>query len=490
MRRGGPLVEHPGRAALISVLAVLAVSIYAFHPSIGEGSRFELTGIFSASQGLTKGAPVRLAGYDVGRVVSLRRGPAGTAEVRMKLDSTAPPLYSGTTLRVRPRIFLEGGFYIQLSPGIAGGAKRLHSGATIGLPQTAIAVQSDQPLSRLDHAARADTATILHELATALRGDGARQVRELTREAPATLRPSAIAARASQGLRPGELAALVQNAAAAEGALTPVTRELAASVVDGDRTFRALGQHAADLAATVRLADSALREAPATLHAIDRALPELDRYTKLALPVLDRLPRALRSTAALLTQSIALTRRSALPRLLRTLAPTINRLPTFERRQIPLFGYVEPVSACVADKVTPVLDAKLQDGALSTGRPVWQDLLHGFTNGAGVMQNLDGNGPYLRYEGGLSEQTFSTGDVPGAGTLAGISAQPLLGVRPVWNGPTPPSFHPEADCRTQAVPSLTAAAAAPPKMRALDPSVLKSTKVRALLARIRKQGGR
>jgi ABC-type transporter Mla subunit MlaD len=487
MRRGGPLVAHPGRAALISVIVIAAVSIYAFKPSITEGGRFQLAGLFAGSPGLTVGAPVRVAGYDVGRVVSLERGPGNTAEVHMELDHTAPSLYRDTTMRVRPRIFLEGGFYIELNPGpptAAHGGSPLRSGATIPLSQTAIAVQSDQPLSRFDRRTRADMATILHELGLALGDGGARQIRSLTRESPPMLRPSAIVAKASQGLRPGELSQLIDNAAAAEGALAPITQALEGVVTDGDRTYRAFAQQAGSLSSTIRLADAALRETPAVLRSVDRTLPVLDRYTALALPVLDRLPRSLRSTATLLTQSTALSEPSALPRLLRNLTPTVNRLPLFEQRQIPLFGHVEPVSECVTTKLVPVMESKLDDGALSSGRPVWQDGLHGFTNGAGVMQNFDGNGPYLRYEGGLSEQTVSTGDVPGAGTLVGFSSLPVLGVRPVWNGPTPPPLNPTADCRTQALPSLAAKAGPPMTTHKSDRSALRSPKVRRLLRRI------
>lgn len=486
-RRGGPLVRHPGRAALVGTLAILAVSALAFHPSLVQSSRFRLTGVFAASQGLTKGAPVRVAGYDVGRVVGLERGPGSTALVRMELDDHAPPLFAGTTMRVRPRVFLEGGFYVDVNPGIPAGGPRLHSGATIPLPQTAIAVQSDQPLSRMDSAARANVATILHELATALDHGGARDIRGLTREAPDLLRSTAVAAQASRGRRAGQLADLVQQAAAAYAGLQPAARELTALVTDSDRTFRALGDHGHDLATAIRLADQTLRQTPATLRVVDAALPELDRYTAISLPVLDRLPRALRSTAELLAQGNRVSRATALPRLLRTLTPTIRRLPRLLQRQIPLFGHVEPVSTCFADKVTPVLDAKLEDGALSTGRPAWLDFLHGMVNAAGATQNFDGNGAYLRYEGGLADQTVSTGSVPGAGTLVGLSSAPLLGVRPVWNGPTPPPFDPGADCRTQRVPSLRATAATPPAGRRLGAAQLDTPRIRRLAARLERE---
>jgi phospholipid/cholesterol/gamma-HCH transport system substrate-binding protein len=473
MRRGGPLVAHPGRAALLSVIVIVAIGVYAFHPSLTEGSRFHLTGLFAGSPGLTTGAPVRVAGYDVGRVTKLDRGPGNTAEVH-------------TTMRIRPRIFLEGGFYIDLQPGAPRGSK-LDDGATIPLSQTAIAVQSDQPLSRFDTKARADTATILHEFALALSDGGAQQIRGLTRESPPMLRPSAIVAKASRGLRAGELSELIDNAAAASDALAPVTRELEGVVADGDRTYRALAQHADDLGNTIRQADAALRETPATLRSVDRTLPVLDRYSALAFPVLDRLPRSLRSTSALLTQSSALARPDALPHLLRTLTPTLQRLPTFEERQIPLYNHVEPVSECVTRKVDPVMDAKIDDGPLSTGRPVWLDNMHGMAGSAGVMQNFDANGPYLRYEGGLSDQTVSTGNVPGAGRLVGLTSRPLLGVRPVWNGPTPPPFRPNADCRTQAVPSLKATTGPVPASQPVSRAALNSPKVRKLIARIRRE---
>src|SRR5262249_17900449 len=144
----------------------------------------------------------------------------------------------------------------------------------------------------------------------------------------------AIVAQASQGLRPGELSKLIENASDTSAALAPVTTELEGVVNDGDRTYRAFAQNAGSLAATIRIADAALRETPATLRSVDRTLPVLDSYSKLAFPVLDRLPRALRSTNALLDQSIALAQPSALPRLLSTLTPTINRLPLLEQRQV------------------------------------------------------------------------------------------------------------------------------------------------------------
>jgi hypothetical protein len=76
------------------------------------------------------------------------------------------------------------------------------------------------------------------------------------------------------------------------------------------------------------------------------------------------------------------------------------------------------------------------------------------------------------------------------GRLVGLTSRPLLGVRPVWNGPTPPAFDPNADCRTQAVPSLKADAGPAPVSHPVSRAVLSSAKVRRLVDRIKKESGR
>jgi ABC-type transporter Mla subunit MlaD len=64
-----------------------------------------------------KGTPVRIAGVNVGEVTSVRR----TAEtVVVKFEGgpeLAKLLHSGAYARARPRIFLEGEYFLDVSPG-------------------------------------------------------------------------------------------------------------------------------------------------------------------------------------------------------------------------------------------------------------------------------------------------------------------------------------------------------------------------------------
>ncbi len=473
--------SHPARAATLGTLVVLLMGYIAFGSYRPAQDHFEVKGIFAGSPGLTKRAPVRLAGVDVGAVTKLERGPGNTALVTMRLEEKARPLYSTTSLRIRPRLFLEGGFYIQMNPGLPQGARRLRSGDTIPLGQTSIAVQSDQVLSRFDSQARRQSATIVRELGVALGEDGAPNLRQLTRTAPDTLRVSAIATNASLGITPRELTKVLQSSSAVSTALDEVSSSLEKVTVDGNRTFRVFAQHEGDLQRTLTLLERLLTDTPRTLDSIDRAIPSITKYYAIAKPVLARLPRALTSTAAVIKQGVGLTRDEELPRLLRNLRPSIRRLPAFTQGQIPLSRFVAPVAQCFDQKINPTLDTKLDDDHLSTGQPAWLDAMHAGVNIAGTVANFDGNGTWLRYESGTSDLSVSLGQIPGLGKVVGTANGALMGVRPEWNGTTPPPFHPESDCRTQKLPDLKATAAKP---------ALKTVDVRPLSARARKQVGR
>ena len=122
---------------------------------------FELKAVVQSATELSSRSPVRVAGVNVGKVARVERGPGTTALVTMKLDKQALPIHSDATLRIRPRIFLEGNFFVDLSPGTPT-APDLNSGQTLPLAQTAVPVQLDQILSSLQSSTRADLQQLVH----------------------------------------------------------------------------------------------------------------------------------------------------------------------------------------------------------------------------------------------------------------------------------------------------------------------------------------
>ena len=135
-----------------------------------------------------------------------------------------------------------------------------------------------------------------------------------------------------------------------------------------------------------------------------------------------------------------------------------------------LLGLVKPVTDCVHRNAIPALTTPVDDGALSTGQPAWQELLHSMVGLASGSQDFDGNGPAVRYYGGYGDQLFSTGALPGQGSLYGLSSTPVLGSRPTWPGPrNHPPYRPDVPCATQGQTDLHAATTPAPKARTAQP---------------------
>ena len=76
---------------------------------------------------------------NVGKVKTCRarsRRPT-TAIVTMAIAEAGLPINKDATLKIRPRIFLEGNFFVDLEPGHARRARDCRDGGTIPITQTA-----------------------------------------------------------------------------------------------------------------------------------------------------------------------------------------------------------------------------------------------------------------------------------------------------------------------------------------------------------------
>ena len=83
----------------------------------------------------------------------------------MELKDSALPLHKNATAKIRPRIFLEGNFFVDLKPGTPD-SPQLDSGDTIAITQTSTPVQLDQVLTSLQSDSREDLQHLLDGLST------------------------------------------------------------------------------------------------------------------------------------------------------------------------------------------------------------------------------------------------------------------------------------------------------------------------------------
>ena len=111
---------------------------------------------------------------NVGKVsrVEPERWGSESATVWMRIASKGRPVHADAHAAIRPRIFLEGNFFVDLRPGTAASPK-LESGDTLKVTQTATPVQLDQVLTALQSDTREDLKTLLDEYGKSLDKGGA-----------------------------------------------------------------------------------------------------------------------------------------------------------------------------------------------------------------------------------------------------------------------------------------------------------------------------
>jgi len=452
---------HPFVVGVLFI-AVVAVAMYlAFHGGLPFQRGYRINAIFSSSNQVRPGSPVRIAGVTVGSVKDIGSGPGHTTRVTMEIDDQGRPIHRDATVRIRPRLFLEGGFYVELHPGSPSGPE-LADGGTIPLPQTSIPVQFSQVLSVFDLPTRESLRHTLYVFAAALAHGGAAGLRAAAPELGPALRDVARVTRAAQGTQPHDVSTLLGSASRVTAALARNDAALSSLVDNIDATSTALAASDGSLGATIRQLDRVLTVAPAALTALHQALPSLRRFGVLLDPGLRVAPPVLADVSHSLLELGALVEPAQRKRLITALQASLRDLPTLIDRVGQLFPVAKPVTDCLTSHGLPILTREVPDGALATGQPLWQDFAHGLVGLASASQNFDGNGYSLRYLGGGGPQTVSTGQLPVIGSLVGSApgSSAILGARPTWLGPgVVPPFRPDQSCSAQPLPNLQAATA-------------------------------
>ena len=126
---------------------------------------YELNATFANSANIAKNSPVRIAGVEVGKVIAAERDGNATT-ITFTVDGAGRPIHEDAFAAIRPRIFLEGNFFVELDPG-SPSAPDMDSGGTIPVSHTSTAVQIDEVLTALQSPTRADLSRLLEGLGTA-----------------------------------------------------------------------------------------------------------------------------------------------------------------------------------------------------------------------------------------------------------------------------------------------------------------------------------
>ncbi|MBV8431596.1 MAG: MCE family protein, partial [Solirubrobacterales bacterium] len=246
-------------AGIIGGVLILFVCYLVFGGSLPFGSSpYVLKAVFTTETQLHIPSEVRISGVKAGEVVSVERiaGSGRAGLVTMDLNQDALPIHANATINIRPRIFLEGNFYADLSPGTPG-TPILPSGSTLSAAQTSGPVQLDRVLSDLNSNSRTNLQTLLQGLGFALNTAGISatnttqdpSVRNLTggqalnlslKYSAQAFRASAIVNQALLGIQPHDLSGAVRGNEEVLSALAASGNQLPSLVDNFNTTLAAL----------------------------------------------------------------------------------------------------------------------------------------------------------------------------------------------------------------------------------------------------------
>ncbi|MBA2349975.1 MAG: MCE family protein [Solirubrobacterales bacterium] len=479
-------VSRPIPYALALIALVVIGSYLAVTKDIPYlNDPFTIQAAFKDTNGMKTGSPVRIAGVNVGEVTEVKPTNPGarSAVITMSINDAGRPIKTDATMKIRPRIFLEGNFFIEVSPGRPG-TKELAEGGMVDSDQTSNPVQFDQVLLALKSDVRSDLRSTFAELlGTDANGGGKAFNRSLDFQ-PAAYRFSAIVSEALLGEKEGDLRRFLGNQATVYAALDSDPAALQGLITNFNTTTAALADREADLRAALRELPVTLRTALPTLTSLNAAFPPVRRFASAALPGVRSTGPTVDAVLPLVTQLRGLVSRSELRGLSQDLRAATPPLARFARTTVPLLGELRTLASCVSTTLVPYGNQTLEDPNFpATGR-VFEEFPKSLVGLAGESRSSDANGQFFKVLGQGGLETVSLGN-----GLLGAATRPMEGVNPPPQKSVPP-LQPDAPCENQELPDLRTIPGAPPpqtRVNPNDPKVVARTKKATQVAAALKQ---
>jgi phospholipid/cholesterol/gamma-HCH transport system substrate-binding protein len=460
------------------VIAVIFILIFTVGPYLAFTKHipftsygYELKATFTNSANISLKSPVRIAGVEVGKVIKSERDGDATT-ITFTVDDTGRPIHENAFATVKPRIFLEGNFFIDLDPG-SPGSPELASDGTIPISHTSTAVQIDEVLTALQSPVRADLGRLLesygkaltHEPTEAEDMDQLPQVRGLSggQALNKTFQYGGEAGKYSSqvtnaflGTQKHDLARLVSGSARAFNAFSSDQAALQ-GLIDNFNVFTgALANQSENIKTTVDRLAPTLKTARTSLVSLDRSLPPLRTYAIELTPAVAELPGLIKASEPWLEQVRPLLSEKEAGGAVRLLAESTPGLAGAAQagRSVALPQF-NRLSLCTTQVLVPTSEEPIKD-QFSEGGPNYRDFWYLLSDFASASQNFDGNGPFVRAAGGggpvLTEEinpNFT--NTPQQHQFSRAIEAPL-GTQPQLQGQ--PESRPEVRCDTNPVPDI------------------------------------
>ena len=470
------------KAGLIGII-VLVLIVYGALTKFANplASSYTVHAIFSNANQLRPQSLVRIAGINVGKVESIspvtgckvkpQSGPntqCSAAEVTMTIQSNGLPVHKDATFWIRPRIFLEGNFFVDINPGTPE-APVAPSGWVFPIQQGVEPVQFDQLLNSLQLNTRANLQTLLQQYGYAVKTSGPDYNKSIQYWLPAYEYGSEVA-HDFLGQQPHDLSGWIDKGGTVNGALDAHPQNLKSLITNFNTTAGAFASQNQALQAAVAELPRTLQVAIPALNALETDLCSGPSAPNCAPGPLRQFARALipgvNSTGPMVDASLPFftqlrklvapselggcpsgTTNLAQCGLTANLAQTIPALAKLNQESIPFMkNGVRPASSCQVKVILPWSHLTLQDQNFNSSNgfpahPVYVEGVDYLPGLAGESRNFDANGPYIRVFGTGGTLTYSMS--PG---LFGTAMNSIQGSQPM----TPP-LHSSGDGAPAAV---------------------------------------
>jgi ABC-type transporter Mla subunit MlaD len=471
----------PAKFGALFLLVVAIGVFFGFAKRVPFKQRYEVQAVVRTSNLLAKGSPVRIAGVKVGKVTgSGRYRKSEYALITMEIDAEGRKvLRRDAAIRIRPRLFLEGNFFVEMQPGTPG-APAMPDGGTIPVTRTSVPVQLDQVLTTL----QADQRKALQETVGGL-GDGfgskptakedasqdpvvrgktgGEALNETLRTSPDSLRDGAAVTNDLRGRVNGDLTRAIAGIGDVTAALAQDQRALAGAVQNFDTTVSTLADDTGSLQSTVRELGQTSSTARVSFGALRRALPPTRVAVRDLTAAMRVLPGVITAGRPWLRQAAPLLGRDELRGLLDDVRPTLRDVAKLTRQSRTWVPELSAFTACMNRVFLPTLKVKVDDGPLSAGVENYKEFWYATVGMAGEGQTFDGNGSKLRLQaigGGTKIKTGYTNYNGNQPQFANLT-EPSLGTSPAFS-PVVPRVRTDVRCATNPVPPVNGPASRGP----------------------------
>jgi phospholipid/cholesterol/gamma-HCH transport system substrate-binding protein len=471
------------QAGVLGVV-VIVIGTYLAYTKFANpfASKFTVHALFSSANGLRPDSFVRIAGVNVGTVTNVApvasckvngstEKACQVSDVTMEIQDAGLPLHNNATFAIRPRIFLEGNFFVDVSPGTPE-APVVGSGHTFPITQGTEPVQVDQVLTSLQQDTRQNLQILLKQFGIGVKKGGPSYNASIPQWLPA-YKYSSIVAHDALGIQPHDLSNWISKQGDVSGAIDAHPDNLKNLITDFNTTALSFARQQGNLQRSVAELPVTLQAAIPAFNALNAAFPPLRALATTLTPGVQSTGPMVDASLPLITQLRLLVQPSELQGLTSDLSVTVPALARLTEATIPLMkNQVRPLSSCVANKILPWSQLTLNDPNFGSNEgfpphPVYVEAVDYLPGLAGESRDFDPNGPYIRILGNGGTFTYSL--QPG---LFGQNLTKIVGVQPgLPPGGHRPPLQPNVPCETQqTITDLSTPVSAPPAQIASDVS--------------------